>query len=183
MIARLTREIEEIDEYFYASNKNDDPVLYAGMLERKRDDIIRGVVSQLHTAIEDILNGIIVCRVLNVQLDQNRRKTRGRSAQALRKVLFGAGSVGFEMKLNLAVALRLLDTRTKAKLVELNALRNRCSHNWLLKATVRRGRRPQQKKPPLLSFRSRDLHRVTVFKEFSDEYGRLYVRLFAKYIT
>ena len=41
-IGRLTREIAEIDKHFYLFNEDDDPVLHAGMLERKRDDIIRG---------------------------------------------------------------------------------------------------------------------------------------------
>jgi hypothetical protein len=39
-IARLMREIAEIDEFFYRSNENEDRYLYAGMLERKRDDIV-----------------------------------------------------------------------------------------------------------------------------------------------
>jgi hypothetical protein len=33
-IARLTREIAEVDKFFYKTNENDDRALYAGMLER-----------------------------------------------------------------------------------------------------------------------------------------------------
>ena len=54
-ITRLTREIAEIDKFFYRSNENEDRVLYAGMLERKRDDMVRSAVLQMHTAIEDLL--------------------------------------------------------------------------------------------------------------------------------
>jgi len=36
-ITRLTREIEEIDQFFYKGNEKEDRDLYAGMLERKRD--------------------------------------------------------------------------------------------------------------------------------------------------
>jgi len=43
-IARLTREIAEIDEFFY---KVKDRLPYAGMLERKRDDMVRSTVLQL----------------------------------------------------------------------------------------------------------------------------------------
>ncbi len=40
-IKRFTREIEEIDEFFYWGNRVDDRVAYAGALERKRDDVVR----------------------------------------------------------------------------------------------------------------------------------------------
>jgi hypothetical protein len=46
-IKRLTREIEEIDQYFYHFEKDGDPVQYASMLERKRDDMVRSAVLQL----------------------------------------------------------------------------------------------------------------------------------------
>ena len=107
---------------------------------------------------------------------------RNTSARALRKMLFGAGSIGFDMKLNFATALGLINARTKDKLTQLNTLRNKCSHNWLLKVPIRRGMRPKQKKPPLLLFQGRDLHKVAVLKDFAGEYGIIYVRLFSKYL-
>jgi hypothetical protein len=55
-IKRLTKEIEEIDAFFYKGNEEDDRSLYVGMLERKRDDIVRSAVLQMHTAIENLLN-------------------------------------------------------------------------------------------------------------------------------
>ena len=179
-IGRLTREITEIDEFFYHSEKASDRSNYAAMLERKRDDMVRSAVLQLHTAIEDVLTTWITCRVLGVTPDQRRK--RGKSARSLRKVLFGAGSIGFEMKLNLAMALRLINSATQKQLAELNTLRNKCSHNWLLRATVRRGQRPKQKKPPLLLFRGRDLHSVAVLKDMIGEYGALYAKMFVKYL-
>ena len=54
--------------------------------------------------------------------------------------------------------------------------------HWLLRVPVRRGKRPKQKKPPLLRYEGRDLHRVDVLEDFTREYGLLYVRLFMKYI-
>ena len=179
-IRRLTREIDQIDAFFYQTNKTGDRFLYAGMLERKRDDIVRSVVLQLHTAIEDILNSWITRRVLGAHFEERSRRQRNRSARALRQLLFGAGSLGFDMKLNLAVALRLINFKTQKQLMELNTLRNKCSHNWLLKAPVRRGRRPRQKKPPLLLYRGRDLHNISVLKDLIDEYGGVYVKICAK---
>jgi hypothetical protein len=181
-IARLTREIAQIDRHFYQGNENKDRLLYAGMLERKRDDMVRSAVLQLHTAIEDVLNSTIICCVLDAKPQTRKRKIGTVAGKALRKTLFGAGSIGFDMKLNLAVALRILDTPTKTKLMELNTLRNKCSHNWLLKMPVRQGKRPRQKKPPLLLYRGRDLHAVAVLEEFSGEFGAIYVKLFVKYL-
>lgn len=181
-ISRLTREITDFDQFFYAVNENDDRSLYAGMLERKRDDMVRSAVLQLHTAIEDILNSQIMCCVLNVKPEKRMGKMASRPARALRKILFGAGSLGFDMKLNFAAALGLLNARTQDQLMELNTLRNKCSHNWLLKTPVRRGKRPRQKKPPLLLYRGRDLHNIGVLKDFAAEYGVIYLKLFVKYL-
>ena len=179
-INRLTREIRKIDDVFYGLNKNEERELYAGMLERKRDDMIRSAVLQMHTAIEDLLNSCIVCRILNVKPEKWRR-VRSKIARALLNMLVGPRSIGFEMKLNFAFVLGLLNSRTKDRLVELNTLRNKCSHNWLLKSPLRRGKSPRQKKPPLLRYKGADLHKVDVIADFAFEYGTIYCKLFLKY--
>jgi hypothetical protein len=71
-ISRLRREIAQIDASFYEANKANDRDLYAGMLERKRDDMVRSAVLQLHTAIEDVLTGLITCRILGTRPDERR---------------------------------------------------------------------------------------------------------------
>jgi hypothetical protein len=181
-IRRLNREIRKIDDFFYGTNKDVNRTLYAGMLERKRDDMVRSAVLQLHTAIEDVLTSWITCRVLGIRMEEQEKRTRTKSAQALRRTLSGSGSIGFDMKLNFAVALRLINGPTQKKLVELNQMRNKCSHNWLLKMPVRRGKRPKQKKLPLLLYNGHDLHRVKVLEDFTKEYGLLYAKLFVKYL-
>lgn len=181
-IRRLTREIRKIDDFFYGTDKDASRDLYAGMLERKRDDMVRSAVLQLHTAIEDVLTSWITCRVLGIRMEEREKRARTKSAQALRRMLGGSGSIGFDMKLNFAVALRLINGRTQKKLAELNRLRNKCSHNWLLKVPVRRGRRPKQKKMPLLLYKGRDLHGLEALEDFTREYGLLYARLFTKYL-
>lgn len=182
-IRRLAREIRKIDELFYGTHEDGKRDLYGemSMLERKRDDIVRSVVLQLHTATEDLLSDWIACRVLGIEtMEEKKKRARTKSAQALRKMLWGSGSIGFEMKLNFAVALRLVNNSTQKKLAELNRLRNKCSHNWLLKVPVRRGRRPKQMKPPLLLYKGRDLHGVEALEYFMREYGQIYYRLFSK---
>ena len=107
---------------------------------------------------------------------------RSKTALALLSMLTGPRSIGFEMKLNFAFVLGWVNSKTKDRLIELNTLRNRCSHNWLLKAPLRRGKAPKQKKPPLLRYDGRDLHKVDVVEDFVAEYGIIYSKLFAKYL-
>jgi len=73
-----------------------------------------------------------------------------------------------------------LSVPTRARLIELNTLRNKCSHNWLLKRRLRHGRRPAQKKPPLLAYQVQDLHKVNVLKAFDREYTVIYLKLYLK---
>jgi hypothetical protein len=89
---------------------------------------------------------------------------------------------GFDTKLTFALALRIIDAKTKNRLGVLNTLRNRCSHNWVLNVPVRRGKRPTEKKPPLLSYDGRNLHSVETFKDFVDEFGGIYLRFYLKYL-
>lgn len=177
-IKRLSREVEEIDRFFYKCSENNDRLLYAGMLERKRDAMVRSAVLQMHTAIESLLNSCITLQLTGGT--RRRSSRRSQSARALRRMLLGGGSLGFEMKLNFVLALRIINSRAKDRLVILNTLRNKCSHNWVLKVPVRYGRRPAQKKPPLLLYEGRDLHTVAVLKDFVSEYSGIYLKLYMK---
>jgi hypothetical protein len=181
-IRRLSKEITEIDDFFYHSDRTGDQLLYASMLERKRDDMVRAAVLQLHTSIEDVLTSWITCRVFGVNSTQIKVREKTKAGRALHKMLHDKGSLGFDMKLNFAVALGLITTVTQGKLAELNTLRNKCSHNWLLRVPVRRRRRPRQKKQPLLTFRGGNLHDAHVLRELVGEYGLIYARMFVKYL-
>jgi len=170
-IARLTREIAEIDDLSDWDDREDRRTV-AFMLERKRGDRVRATVLQLHTSIEDLLNFCISARLLG-----RTGYGRGERGRALRKLLLDRDSVGFDAKLNLAVAVGVLTKPFRAKLMELNTIRNKCGHNWRLGVPVRRGKRPRQKKPPLLLFRGHDLHKVGILKEFWGEYLLLYLKI------
>jgi hypothetical protein len=45
---------------------------------------------------------------------------------------------------------------------------------------VRYGKRPAQKKPPLLLYEGRDLHSVAALKDFVSEYSGIYLKLYMK---
>jgi hypothetical protein len=181
-IAQLQKEIAEIDQAFYYTEKN-RPELLAGMLERKRDDIVRSAVLQIHTGIEDLLTRHLACVLLQTTLQMRSTKFRTVRGKAVHRILYDRDSLGFDMKLELAITFRVISAPQRDLLRELNTLRNRCSHNWLLKVPVRRRRRPGQKKPPLLSFRGQDLHKVNVLKQFMSVYGPLYAKLWLHYVS
>ena len=178
-IKRLEREIAEIDDFFYKPEAGRERSHYAYLLERKRDDIVRSTVLHLHTVIEDLLNVLIIQRVIGVTRGKRGITLSGTRGRGLRKMLFDRGSLGFDMKISMAVAVGLLiNAKTRERLAELNTLRNKCSHNWLIRARVRRGKRPAQKKPPLLQYQGRDLHQISALKEFYVEYNHIFADLF-----
>jgi hypothetical protein len=180
-IARLKREIEAIDSELYLRRET-DPALIAGMLERKRDDIVRTAVLQLHTSIEDLLTDLILHRVLDITDKRLKHRLASERGKAFRRMLYDRASLGFDMKLNFAVGIGLISPALRTRLMELNTMRNKCSHHWVLKDVIRRGKRPGQLKPPVLQFRGKDLHRVEVIKAFIAEYGGVYVRLYGKWV-
>jgi hypothetical protein len=182
-IRRLERELDEIDKFFYRGNENDDRFLYADMLERKRDDVVRSAVLQLHTSIEEQINSYLTASILEVKKPgQRNQRMRTNAGKALSQMLMGGRSVGFDMKINLAVIVGFINAKTAEKLRELNTIRNRCSHNWMLNVRVRRGKKRVAPKPPLLTFRGKDLHKVQVLKDFCKEFGMIYVKLFLKHL-
>ncbi len=173
-IKRLTREIAEIELAFHGGHA-DDPSQREYELEVRRDDLVRASVLHLHTAIEQLMDTLIMRGLLKVVPFGPSNQ-----AQALRRMLSGGGSLGFDMKLNLAVALGVMKDSTRKKLMELNTLRNRCSHHHALNGNVRKGKRPGQKKPPLLNFRGQHLHSPKVFRTFADEYWDIWSAIYQK---
>jgi hypothetical protein len=178
-IRRLTREFKEIDEFLYGWNKDKDRLLHMGMMERKRDDVVRSGVLQLHTAIEDLLTSVILYCVLGITDRKLKHRLGSERGKAFKRILYDRDSLGFDMKLNFAVGLGLISPTFRQQLMELNSMRNKCSHNWVLNRAIRRGKRPKQLKLPLLQFRGRDLHKVDVLKDFVSEFGGAYVKLYA----
>jgi hypothetical protein len=180
-ISRLNIEIEQIDFAIYAPGTN-DPVLVAALLERKRDDIVRSAVLQLHTKIEDLLTKLMLYCALGITDKKLKHRLKSEKGKAFRRMLHDNQSLGFDMKMNFAVGLGLITAAGRKQLMELNTMRNKCSHNWVLNRAVRRGKRPAQLKPPLLQFRGKDLHKVGVVKDFFSEFTVVYLRLYAKWV-
>ena len=181
-IRRLREEIDDLDKALYDPS-DDDPFAVWGMLERKRDDMVRAAVLHLQMSIEDLLTRLIHMAVLDIHDRKQKHRLRSERGKAFRRVLYNRESLGFDMKLNFAVGVGLISPALRKKLMELNNMRNRCSHNWVLKKVGCRGKRPAQLKPPLLQFRGQDLHKVQVLKAFTSEFDTIYLRLYLRWVS
>lgn len=130
-IKRLNKEIDEIGAAIYAPGDN-EPVLVATMLERKRDDIVRSAVLQLHTKIEDLLTSLMLYCALGITDKRLKHRLSSERGKAFRRMLYDRESLGFDTKVNFAVGLGLISATGRKQLMELNTMRNKCSHNWVL---------------------------------------------------
>ena len=76
---------------------------------------------QLHTAIEDLLDVWLKSYLLGVPAEMRNKAARSRrmTARAIDDLLTGGSSIGFDRKLKLLLALRLLRQPTCKKLNEL----------------------------------------------------------------
>jgi hypothetical protein len=181
-IRRLQKEIGDLDEALYDPS-DDDPFVVWGVLERKRDDMVRAAVLQLHTSIEDLLTVLIHYAVLDIHDRRQKHRLRSERGKAFRRMLYDRESLGFDMKLNFALGVGLISPALRRRLMELNTVRNKCSHHWRLNDVARRGKRPAQLKPPLLQFRGQNLHKVPVLKQFTSEFETVYLRLYLKWVS
>jgi hypothetical protein len=82
-IKRLNKEIDEIGAAIYASGE-ERPVLVAAMLERKRDDIVRSAVLQLHTKIEDLLTSLMLYCALGITDKKLKHRLSSEKGKAFR---------------------------------------------------------------------------------------------------
>jgi len=139
IIGRLNLEIEQINNAIYGTEES-EPMLVAAMLEQKRDDIVHSAVLQLHTKIEDLLTRIMLLCALNITEKRLKHRVSSNRGKAYRRMLYDRESLGFDMKLNFAVGLGLLTPTGREKLMELNIIRNKCSHNWVMNRAIRRGK-------------------------------------------
>lgn len=180
-INRLLKEIQLIEERFYASNDNNLEQRYF-MLERKRDDTVRSLVLQLHTAIEDLLACLLRNNLLGITTEEwpVYSKRHRVPARLINEVVASGRSISFENKLKLLRGLKILRKGTYDNLFKLNELRNKCSHNWLLNVHIRKGIKPGLPKRPLLQFKNKSLYDPNSLEDFASIYGQIYIRLFMK---
>jgi hypothetical protein len=181
----LRREIEDIQSYFYSLSDRKDLESQCFFLNLQRQDVVRGIVLQLHLALEDLISHWLKYRLLGISPTGNKSITRTKpvASRSLASILEGERSLRLPQKVELLRGLQLIDRRFHQKLKQLNRMRNVCAHNWELNILIRRGIKRKNPKRPALEYRHQNLYRVPVVKEFIAEYGSLYYKLFLKFYS
>jgi hypothetical protein len=172
-ISKITADIARIEKSFFRS---DDPDLRQRFyeLQRKREHLLRSIILELHLSIEDIITSAIGNELLQGRL------IRSPSGHAIRDLLEGEYALGFRHKLLLARSLNVITRAEFTDLVELNTVRNRCSHNWQLNKVTRRKLKPSKVKKPILRFRGTNLYQTDAFLQFVGLFSRHYVKLWLR---
>lgn len=172
-IAKLSADIARIEKSFFLT---DDPDLGRRHfeLQRKRSHLLRSMVLELHLSIEDIITFAVGNTLLRGRL------IRSPAGQSLRDLLEGDRSIGFRHKLLLARSMNLITRAEFADLVELNTVRNRCSHTWLLNKITRRKIKRSKPKRPLLQFRGTNLYQTDAFLDFVGLFTKHYLKLWLR---
>jgi hypothetical protein len=181
-IARLRREIQQIEDYVYPLKGDLETQRF--FLQLKRSASVRGIVLEFHVALEDLLTDWLKAYLVGVR-PEDLYRLRGAKAlrEALDGILSGGGSIGFDKKLMLLRGFRLIRRSEHTKLTELNRLRNKCGHKWELDALLRRNIKRHHPKRHLIEFRGRSILNPEAVREFAGEYGNLYYKLFLRFLA
>ncbi len=174
-IIKLRAEIESIESFFYGAKDGDNDDAFF-MLKIKRDNVIRGMILELHLSIEDLLNGVIKSHILSTKTGKELV-----ASSAVDELLVGERAMGFKQKIIYLKAASLIRPQLFNDLDTLNRLRNKAGHNWTLNRVIRKKIKRNKRKRPLLEYKGRNLYQHEVIKEFIAHYGRIYYRLWLKF--
>lgn len=171
-IAKLEAEITELRDSLYGLNSDDLPLKYEN-LKTYRNEVIRGFILHSHLAIEDLLRALL--------FDFLVRHNRAIQTKAAISAVRDLRSVDL---LHWCSQLKVTKPREYAALLELNRIRNACAHKWVLnlpkaKRSASR-KRSTEVQASIVFFKGRNVFEQSVFSQFVDEYGGLYLRLLMK---
>ena len=172
-ITKIAADIARIEKEFF---QTDDPDLRQRhfALVRKREHLLRSIILERHLMIENILTAGIGNALLQ------GRPIRSPAGHAIRDLLEDDHPLGFRHKLLLARSLSLITRAELTDLAELNTVRNRCSHTWLLNKVTRRKIKRTKPKRPLLRFRGTSLYQTDAFLKFEGLFTKHYLRLWLR---
>jgi hypothetical protein len=172
-IAKISADIARIEKSFFETNTIDLDQRYYE-LQRKREHLLRSIILELHLSIEDVITGAIGNALLQGRL------IRSPAGHAIRDLSEGQHSIQFLHKLMLARSIKLITPTESTDLSDLNTIRNRCSHSWLLNKVTRRKIKRSKPKKRLLRYRGANLYETKAFLEFVGHFSRCYVRLWLR---
>jgi len=163
------REGYDLLNYFY---KLDEEELSRIQQSSFRDDIFRLVILHFHLAIEELLKSFIFQKL------PNRRTLTAKQNIKYVEELSSKNAI------ELAARLGIINKNGYEALIELNTIRNKCSHHWVLNAyTLAKKpsfKQKQRERKYRIEFQGKSLLNLNVMKnEFMPLYSDLYLELFA----
>jgi hypothetical protein len=172
-IGRLERDIEPIEDALMPTEDEDDQTRVV-LLRRNREQLVRGLILDVHLAIDDLSS----CALRNTILEGRSTPTVMRTE--VDGLLEGNRALRFYQKLVLARSLGWLTPKQFRELEGLNTVRNRCGHGWQLSQLVRRGVKRKAPKKPVLRYLGKNVYQTDVLIDFVRHFWKLYLRLYAK---
>lgn len=180
-IGRTLKEAERVQSIPYPLDHKDKRLNLDNAHSRK-ENAVRGSVITINLAMEDMLDDLLRRFFLGYRPgSKKRRRLRGKRAKELDELLVGPRALGFEAKIRLARIIGLITKRQAEKLGQLNKLRNKCSHHWLLNVNKRKKR--VQKAAPLLEYKGRSLFEIANLESLYKESGPVYISMFEKLLS
>lgn len=167
---RLKKEIEDLVSALYNTNEKDTR-LRLEYLKTYRTEVQRSFVLHMHLAIENLLRALL--------FDFLAKRNRRLSKKDLIKAVDGIWSAEL---IHWCGRLRLIKPKWYERLIELNRIRNACSHNWILDIPKHKraaGGQPQKRiKVPVVTYKDKNLlNSDLLLHDFCPTYGRIYVGL------
>ena len=167
---RLAKEIEKLVSALYNTSDDDDQ-LRSENLKTYRAEVMRSFILHLHLSIEDLLRALLFDFIKK----QNRNLTRKATIKLVREMT-GAELVNWCGRLN------LITETVHRRLLDLNTIRNKCAHNWVLdiprfKNVGARGQRKRKWIPVVMYENKNLLNRKVLLHTFCRIYGKIYINL------
>jgi hypothetical protein len=171
-LTELTADIARIEKSYFPLHDPDLDRYH--LLTRKREHLLRSIILDLHLSIEDLITAAIGNALLQGRL------IRSPIGHIIRDLLQDDRPIGFRHKLMLARSFNIITGKEFADLTELNSIRNRCSHTWLLNKITRRKIKPSKPKRLLLRWRGSNLYKTDDFLAFVGIFSRHYIKLWLR---
>lgn len=165
------KEVESISTTLYDLDDNDQNLRYWN-LKWYRDELFRVYVIYIHLSIEDLIEEMIYKKL----------KTNSVFKKSQLKKAIEEDIPSIEL-INWAARLRLVSKRDYDLLVELNRIRNKCSHNWVLNSHVyRKTKNKKRISRSLVDYNGKNLlNKKVFFEEFGPVYTSLYLKFYRKH--
>lgn len=167
---KIKKEIDNITSSLY-NLKAKNAKLRMDNLKTYRDEIYRGFVIYLHLSIEDILENLIIYKIKKNKVFEVKELIKSIKSEVTSKEI-----------INWAARLNILTKDEYNKLLVLNSIRNKCSHDWILTIPQYKKTNGKRIKKPKVMYKGKNLFNKKIFFDvFLSDYSSIYLKYFNKY--